>query len=231
MVAAGLCTPCLMLSLTLACAFTPAAAYAPGVLRVPARRNAPVMVVDAAELSIKENLMSLLSGGLQTPSDMQGEINEVLLSLERSNPTASPAQSTLINGVWGLQYAGTLAPGVIDSPTRELALSIYSSSYNAGVLKTLLNKLPFDASLSDVAISIVSLEAGQPRVTTEVRGTGEVEPGAVHAPKAVRWCACSARHVALAGDHLAARHPAHGPLLLQPAASERRSLARGLHRG
>lgn len=99
-----------------------------------------------------------------------GEINELLLQLERDNPTEAAAQSTLLNGVWELQYAGSLAPGIIDSPTRELALSIYSSSYSAGVLKELLRKLPFDASLDMVTISIVSLEVGQPRLTTEVHG-------------------------------------------------------------
>ena len=89
-----------MLTCTLAVAvhaFSPAAAYAPGTLRMPARRSAPVVAMDAT--TTKADLMSLLTGGLQTPSDMQGEINEVLLSLERSNPTEAPAQSNLVNGV------------------------------------------------------------------------------------------------------------------------------------
>jgi len=148
-----------------------ALAYAPPLgrpTRLPAStvaRSAPIVAQDVA--ATKSDLMRMLMDGLRTPKDLQGDINEALLTIERTNPTSSPAQSPLLNGVWALQYAGALAPGVVDSPTRELALSIYSSSYNAGVLKELLNKLPFDASLNDVTISIASMEAGQPRVSTE----------------------------------------------------------------
>ncbi|KAL3916324.1 MAG: hypothetical protein SGPRY_006872, partial [Prymnesium sp.] len=125
------------------------------VAKAPARTPAPLA---QAPLS-RDSLLALLSDGLRTSAaDQQGEINELLLQLERDNPTEAAAQSTLLNGVWELQYAGSLAPGIIDSPTRELALSIYSSSYSAGVLKELLRKLPFDASLDMVTISIVSLE-------------------------------------------------------------------------
>jgi hypothetical protein len=91
-----------------------------------------------------------MAGGLRSATDQCAEISELLLTLEKSNPTPEPAKSAKLNGVWTLQYAGALGAGVVDSPTREIALSIYSSSYSAGVLQQLLSKLPFDAGLQDV---------------------------------------------------------------------------------
>lgn len=97
---------------------------------------------------------------------MRAEVGELLLRLERENPTAEPARSLLLNGVWDLRYTGGLAAGMVDSPTRELALGIYSAPFSAGVLKQLLPKLPFGSELQGVSVAIQSAEAGQPRVTT-----------------------------------------------------------------
>jgi len=139
-------------------------AFAPAPLRRPQMRTSIVGMTELAP--VKEELMSLLLDGLKTKPDT-GQFGECLLALERGNPTPEPARSSLLNGVWSLQYAGALSAGVVDSPTREIALSIYSSSYSAGVLQQLLSKLPFDAGLMSAAITIVSPEAGQPRVSTE----------------------------------------------------------------
>ena len=68
--------------------------------------------------------MTLLIGDFSITADQRAEVNELLLDIERANPTPSPARSKLLNGVWNLKYAGALSAGVLDSPTRELALSV-----------------------------------------------------------------------------------------------------------
>lgn len=59
---------------------------------------------------LKSDLMMQLSvgSGLKGAADPanRAEINEMVLKLESVNPTESPAQSTLLNGVWELLYTG-----------------------------------------------------------------------------------------------------------------------------
>lgn len=140
------------------------ASYAGRAPTVGCLRSAPLMT--EVDITPKDQLMSVLFDGLRTPSDLQAEVNEIILKAERINPTSAPAQSPLLNGVWTLKYAAGLAPGLVDSPTRAIALSIYSS-FSAGGLRGLLDALPFESSLDDATVSITSLEAGQPRVTTQ----------------------------------------------------------------
>mmetsp|Transcript_47142 Transcript_47142/g.108316 ORF Transcript_47142/g.108316 Transcript_47142/m.108316 type:complete len:253 (-) Transcript_47142:48-806(-) len=148
-------------------AYTPHLRDAP---RLPPRPATRARTLVCGPSPSKETLMAMLEEGLRSSAKaQQGPINEVLLELERTNPTAAAAQSPLLNGVWSLAYAGAQAPGMLDSPTREIALSLYSSSYSPGLLQQLLRKLPFDASLDEVTITIVSQEAGQPRVSTEAK--------------------------------------------------------------
>eukprot|EP00899_Mesostigma_viride_P018028 jgi/Mesvir1/26226/Mv02403-RA.1 len=42
------------------------------------------------------------------------------------NPTSSPASSPLLSGTWNFAYTGDIAPGLVPSPTRELALLMYA---------------------------------------------------------------------------------------------------------
>lgn len=43
-------------------------------------------------------------------------VNELLVKLERTNPTQSPATSPLLNGEWDLVYAGGRGPGLLAFP-------------------------------------------------------------------------------------------------------------------
>jgi hypothetical protein len=57
-------------------------------------------------------------------------INEVILKLEALNPTVDPALSPLLNGEWELRYSGGYSSeGALQSPTRQLALFLYSGGY------------------------------------------------------------------------------------------------------
>ena len=136
-----------------------------------ARAAAVSMAATAADT--KAELLSIAANRPQTLDDAtRALVNELILALERSEPTPSPASSSLLNGVWQLQLPGALGKGFFDSPTRELALLLYSAGYSPGTFMQLLGKLPFKEELGlglgDVSITIQSKAAGQPRVTTEV---------------------------------------------------------------
>ena len=128
------------------------------------------LVAPAPVASAKDELLSLLIGGLR-PADatLTNSVNECLTRLEASNPTPRPARDALLNGVWQLEYAGTPAAGLIDSPTREIALALYSSGYSAGPLLQLINKLPApiasSVTLKPPVVTIASDAKGQPRVS------------------------------------------------------------------
>lgn len=135
--------------------------------------RAAVVSMAATAADTKAELLSIAANRPQTLDDAtRALVNELILTLERSEPTPSPASSSLLNGVWQLQLPGALGKGFFDSPTRELALLLYSAGYSPGTFMQLLGKLPFKEELGlglgDVSITIQSKAAGQPRVTTEV---------------------------------------------------------------
>ena len=101
----------------------------------------PLSSPTAAE-SAKDELLSLLIDGLASVAEERPLVSELLLTLERLNPTPEPARSVLLNGVWELKFAGAPGPGLIDSPTREIALALYATGYSAGAAVQLLSKLP-----------------------------------------------------------------------------------------
>lgn len=135
--------------------------------RTPALRRTA-----APAMGLKDNLLSLTSGAATTALDdgTRAQVNEIILELERSSPTPQPTQSSLLNGVWTIQLPGALGPGLVDSPTRELALALYSTAYSPGNLLQLLGKLPtpLGVSLSEISVTIQSAAAGQPRAFTEL---------------------------------------------------------------
>jgi len=115
------------------------------------------------------NVLDLVPSMLGEVSDGQrARINEALLKLESLNPTNSPAASALLNGVWCLRYAaGYTSDGALTSPTRQLALFLYSGGYSPGLFAlSLAQKLPASiANLGDLEISICR---EQPRVEATV---------------------------------------------------------------
>lgn len=62
----------------------------------------------------------------------RGRVDEAILALERTNPTTEPVYSELLDGVWEVKYSGSYAPGLLSSPTRELALFLYGGGFSLG---------------------------------------------------------------------------------------------------
>ena len=81
-------------------------------------------------------------------SSMRVVVNELLLKLERSNPTAAPATSPLLNGEWSLAYQGGYAEGLVSSPTRQLALFAYAGGYAPTMFGMALARLLPDSLLT-----------------------------------------------------------------------------------
>ena len=98
-------------------------------------RAAVSMVATKRTTSPKDELLSLSTNGLKPMDDgMRALASECILELERSatGNTADPASSPLLNGVWELAIPGVLGKGLVDSPTRELALLLYTAGYAPG---------------------------------------------------------------------------------------------------
>ena len=98
-------------------------------------RAAVSMVATKRATTPKEELLSLSTDGLKPKDEgMRALASECILELERSatGNTADPASSPLLNGVWELAIPGILGKGLVDSPTRELALLLYTADYAPG---------------------------------------------------------------------------------------------------
>merc|ERR1719410_1190068 len=63
---------------------------------------------------------------------MRGQLDEMITMLERSSPCEEPAYSELLDGTWNVKYSGSYAPGLLSSPTRELALFLYGGGFSLG---------------------------------------------------------------------------------------------------
>jgi len=98
----------------------------------------------------------------------RASISETILKLERLNPTESPCLSNLLNGVWSLKYSGGYASEwALPSPTRQIALFLYSGGYSPGIFGiSLAQQLP--SSLVEIGEVSISISREQPRVMAEV---------------------------------------------------------------
>lgn len=124
------------------------------------------------------NVMDLMPSQLgQVSEETRAAINEALYKLEAMNPTKGPAISPLLNGVWELRYVGGYTPDwAIPSPTRQLALFLYSGGYSPGLFAlSLAQKLP--SSLVDVGDLEIAISREQPRVeaTIDIKTFGGME--------------------------------------------------------
>ena len=129
------------------------------------------IAMSADPATLKDSLLSIIADGdissLPPDATQQQELAETILGLSACNPTPMPAKSNLLNGVWEVAYSQTPGGGLVDSPTRPLALSLYATGFSPAVLAQGLSKLPFGAaSIGKVRVTITSMQAGQPRVTT-----------------------------------------------------------------
>lgn len=100
----------------------------------------------------------------------RAEINELLLKLEAMNPTTSkPAYSPLLNGLWKLKYSGGyVSEGALPSPSRQVALFLYSGGYSPGMFAlSLAESIPNDlVSIGELEIEICE---NQPRVQASLK--------------------------------------------------------------
>ena len=106
--------------------------------------DAVVDVVEAVieDIDVKDELLSVVGAavGDSVSSDLRDEVSELLVKMESKNPTAEPATSALLNGVWDVAYQG-YAPGPLPSPTRPLALALYAGGFTPGVRRSVLGFL------------------------------------------------------------------------------------------
>lgn len=111
-------------------------------LRCPLRRQVKNGVV-VAKAMVKEDLMLGLSGDVTPTTSDRLLVNEYLPRLEGNNPTATPAYSDSIQGEWEMLYSGSVSPGVVPSPTREIALAMYAGGFSpASFVYQVANRLP-----------------------------------------------------------------------------------------
>merc|ERR1712151_681408 len=101
-------------------------------------------------------------------SDARADINEALFKLEALNPTDRPAESPLLNGVWSLRYAGGYDEDwALQSPTRQLALFLYSGGYSPGLFAlSLAETLP--ENLIEIGDLEICISREQPRIEASV---------------------------------------------------------------
>ena len=97
-----------------------------------------------SENIITSILDELPTDSMTTSKETRAKINEALLKLECMNPTDDPTSSALLNGVWSLKYAGGYDDEwALNSPTRQIALFLYSGGYSPGLFAlSLANSLP-----------------------------------------------------------------------------------------
>jgi len=92
---------------------------------------------------------------------VQSAIAELVLELEKTNPTPAPARSAKLDGTWAVKFPAFFGPGIIDSPTRELALMLYAGGLKPGLLLQVIDKLPpFAAGACSVDRLTVTFEGG-----------------------------------------------------------------------
>ncbi len=118
------------------------------------------VVSEDIEPTPSENIITSILDELPTDSSMvtsketRAKINEALLKLECMNPTEDPTSSPLLNGVWSLKYAGGYDDEwAVKSPTRQIALFLYSGGYSPGLFA-----LSLAASLPSALVEIGDLE-------------------------------------------------------------------------
>lgn len=118
--------------------------------------------------SILDKLPSNLMDDDGIDKDLRANINEALLKLEAVNPTEEPALSPLMNGVWQLKYAGGYSSEwAVPSPTRQIALFVYSGGYSPGLFAlSLAQKLP--SALVEVGDLEITIARSQPRIEATV---------------------------------------------------------------
>lgn len=129
--------------------------------------------------SILDQIPTEISGNVS--KETRSKINEALFKLEQlTDPEMDLTASPLLNGVWSLRYAGGYSSDwAIPSPTRQIALFLYSGGYSPGIFAlTLAQNLP--AALCETGDLTITISREQPRIEANVGvkllgGTAEQE--------------------------------------------------------
>jgi len=156
----------LLLALPALCtAFAPL----PGVPRAIARtvHSGRAVRLRASEADKDDLLATVVDGPATSVSNSKRiVVNELLLKHEAANPTEAPAASDSLNGVWELVYSGGYSQGLLQSPTRQIALFLYAGGYAPGqFLLQAAGALPESIlSVSDLSVSI---SRNQPRAESK----------------------------------------------------------------
>lgn len=118
--------------------------------------------------SILDVLPSGNSAVVSISKEARTSINEALLKLEAMNPTPQPTTSPLLNGVWSLRYAGGYEDDwALTSPTRQIALFLYSGGYSPGVFAlSLASTLP--SNFVEVGDLEIAISRDQPRIEAKI---------------------------------------------------------------
>eukprot|EP00962_Isochrysis_galbana_P019100 scaffold5558_cov131-Isochrysis_galbana.AAC.5 len=104
----------------------------------------------------KEALKAEVGDGMARARPDRAVIGEILLALEASNPTRSPATSPLLNGKWKVVYASGATPSL-----KALMLIFRGAKYAP--------KSPSGSDLVDVQDAFVTIRENQPRVEGSLR--------------------------------------------------------------
>lgn len=129
--------------------------------------NKPSTASESVVTSIMDYLPSSLASSGEISAEDRASINEAILKLEALNPTEDPVYSPLLNGVWTLRYAGGYSESKIPSPTRDLALFLYSGGYSPGLFAlSLAQKLP--PQLVELGELEISISRSQPRIEAKI---------------------------------------------------------------
>lgn len=95
----------------------------------------------------------------------RSEINEYVLSLEKMNPTAEPAYSKLLNGVWEVKSTGFGSPGLVGLQV----LKALSSDVVDSVVVTISSVAPRVTAKTTLRIATAQLDVS---VTTDIEAVG-----------------------------------------------------------
>jgi len=150
----------------------------------PSDSSAPVVDVQSEDVIPTESeslVASILSNipsndgyddtqgpAINISSAARADINEALFKLEALNPTDRPAESPLLNGVWSLSYAGGYDEDwALQSPTRQIALFLYSGGYSPGLFALrLASTLP--KGLVETGDLEIAISREQPRIEAKI---------------------------------------------------------------
>eukprot|EP00930_Biecheleria_cincta_P031058 TRINITY_DN21540_c0_g1_i1.p1 TRINITY_DN21540_c0_g1~~TRINITY_DN21540_c0_g1_i1.p1 ORF type:complete len:307 (-),score=76.76 TRINITY_DN21540_c0_g1_i1:70-990(-) len=142
----GRAVPLVLASLVFVAVAAQVLAFVTGIPRTPStrlRRMAAQAEVSSSASSpaagAKARLLDLLDDSMLEQEvlrpegkPIRGRVDEAIVALERLNANEEPVYSMELDGTWTVKYTGSYAPGLLSSPTRELALFLYGGGFSLG---------------------------------------------------------------------------------------------------